>query len=124
MALADFLGLRYHWYCLSFALFLPHGEYLPWVESNMPINMRQCQKYIKLFKENPKLLSNAHSSAHLDINSELKLFSTQSFSSGLFAYFIFFNLNKLVNIISTQYLKVFIKLWCISCFKIPTNVIS
>jgi len=56
---------------------LPHGEYLPWVEQNMPINRIQCAKYIRLAKNRPELLSNVHSNVHLDIDSELKLLSLE-----------------------------------------------
>jgi len=54
---------------------LPHGEYTPWVNENMPVNQRQCQKYTKLAQQRPELLSNAHLNAHLDVDSELKLLS-------------------------------------------------
>jgi len=52
---------------------LGHGEYLPWIEGNMPINRSQCSKYVKLAKGRPELLSNGYSNNHLDIDSEFKL---------------------------------------------------
>jgi hypothetical protein len=53
---------------------LPHGDYLPWIEANMPVTERQCQKLVKLAKYRPQLLAaNTNSSSYLDINSELML---------------------------------------------------
>ncbi len=52
----------------------PHGTFQAWVEANMPVNIRQCQKFMKLATEKPELLiSKAHPDALLDIDSELKL---------------------------------------------------
>ena len=52
----------------------PHGTFQAWVEANMPVNIRQCQKFMKLASEKPELLnSKAHPDALLDIDSELKL---------------------------------------------------
>ncbi|MCU7835338.1 MAG: DUF3102 domain-containing protein [gamma proteobacterium symbiont of Taylorina sp.] len=53
-----------------------HGEFGNWIESNMPINQRQCNKYMQLFSSKPGLVSNSHPGASLDINSELLMLTT------------------------------------------------
>jgi hypothetical protein len=53
---------------------LPHGEFIPWVEGNMPVKRKQCSKYMRLAKERPQLLeSNGYPGTHLDINNEIRL---------------------------------------------------
>jgi len=54
---------------------MAHGEYLPWVEANMPISRQQCSKYVRLATEKPELLANGKHAYHLDVDSELKLLS-------------------------------------------------
>jgi chromosome segregation ATPase len=53
---------------------LPHGDYLPWIEANMPVNERQCQKFVRLAKERPELLeANTKLTSYLELDSELML---------------------------------------------------
>lgn len=54
---------------------LTHGKFKPWVEQNMPVKIRQCQKFMKLYKGKPEYASNTHLNALLDIDSELKMLS-------------------------------------------------
>jgi hypothetical protein len=60
---------------------MPHGEYLSRIEANMPVNERQCQKFVRLAKDRPELLAaNTNPGSYLDIDSELMLlaFSQQT----------------------------------------------
>ena len=54
---------------------LGHGDYVPWIEANMPVDQRQCQRYVRLAQQKPELISNTSREAYLDIDSELKLLS-------------------------------------------------
>ncbi len=39
---------------------LPHGEWGPWVKTNLPFGVRQAQNYTRVFKHQPKTKSSAH----------------------------------------------------------------
>jgi len=55
---------------------MAHGEYLPWVEANMPVSASQCKRYVQLAKNRPDLLeANGARARHLSLESELKLLS-------------------------------------------------
>ena len=53
---------------------LAHGEFESWIEEHMPINVRQCQKYMQLAKGRPDLLDSKNvPGALLDVNTETLL---------------------------------------------------
>lgn len=43
---------------------LPHGQFIPWIESNLPFSRMTANKYMRLF-ENRDKLPNVNSSLHL-----------------------------------------------------------
>ncbi|WP_262965147.1 hypothetical protein [Methylobacter psychrophilus] len=45
----------------------PHGQFIKWVEANIPMTVQQCRKYMSIAKSNGNL------SFHLDINTEVLL---------------------------------------------------
>ncbi|MCU7833696.1 MAG: DUF3102 domain-containing protein [gamma proteobacterium symbiont of Taylorina sp.] len=53
-----------------------HGEFGKWIEANMPVNQRQCNRYMQLFQSKPELVSNSYPGTTLDINSELLMLTT------------------------------------------------
>jgi hypothetical protein len=57
---------------------LPHGEWLPWFESNCPdISPRTAQVYMQLARNRFAIEANAQSAAHLSLAGALKLLAAE-----------------------------------------------
>lgn len=54
-----------------------HGKFGVWLESHFEGNVRQAQKYMRLADKWDEIESNAHSNAHLTIDSALNLIADQ-----------------------------------------------
>jgi hypothetical protein len=53
---------------------LKHGEWIPWVEENMPIGIDQAGKYMRIFKNQHEL--NSHSDTNLTIDTACQMLAT------------------------------------------------
>ena len=54
-----------------------HGQWLPWVESNLQFDARQAQRYMRVFEQRGEL-ANASSKSHLTLTDALRLLTEPS----------------------------------------------
>lgn len=53
---------------------LNHGEWIPWVEDNLPFDVRQSQKYMRIYSSRKEL--NTNSNSHLAIDEAVQMLAT------------------------------------------------
>ena len=59
-----------------------HGEWIPWVEENLPFGRAQAFNYINIYKKQDKVLENVQRVGHLPMREAIQMLATPKQEAG------------------------------------------